>query len=486
MRLISLRLIRTSWFRMAAGYAVLLLVTVFVLFGLLYWNTAVFVHEQTEETIEVEITGLAEHYRQAGLVGLREVIDERAQGQRLSLYLLTDPARRPIAGNLNAWPVATAPGDWLDFDYRRPIGDRVVEHRAHARHLVLPGGYQLLVGYDIQDQVRLERRMRISMIWIGALALVLGLGSGLVMARRWLSRIDTVNKTAGEIMQGDMSRRVPVHGTDDELDRLARNLNDMLDRIEALMSGLRQVTDNIAHDLRSPLNRLRSRLEVTLMDDPDRGTYRTALKNTMEEADHLLNTFNALLLIGEAESGLDRSKLQRVDLTSRLRDLAELYEPAAEEAGLTFSEDISDDLCVRGQPDLISQAVVNLLDNGLKYTPADGALSIKAYADDKGQPCVEVSDSGMGIPPEDRERVLDRFVRLESSRSSPGTGLGLSLVSAVAKLHQGEIILADNEPGLTVRLVFPPFAEAPNVRGQATQPQSAATDVLGTPEKALP
>lgn len=474
MRLISLRLIRTSWFRMAAGYAVLMLVSVSVLFGLLYWNTAVFVHQQTEETIEVEISGLAEHYRQAGLVGLSEVIEERSRGQRLSLYLLTDPARRVIAGNLNAWPVATSPGDWIDFDYRRPVGERVVEHRAHARHLVLPGGYQLLVGYDIQDQVRLERRMRISMIWIGALALLLGLGSGLVMARRWLSRIDTVNKTAGDIMQGDMSRRVPIRGTDDELDRLARNLNDMLDRIEALMAGLRQVTDNIAHDLRSPLNRLRSRLEVTLMDDPEKDDYRAALKSTMQEADHLLNTFNALLLISEAESGLDRSRLERVHLSPRLHDLAELYEPAAEEAGLTFSADIADELCVRGHPDLISQAVVNLLDNGLKYTPSEGVLRIAAHTDAEGRVCVEVCDSGPGIPPEDRGRVLDRFVRLESSRSSPGSGLGLSLVSAVIKLHQGQIILDDNAPGLIVRLIFPPFTEI----------DAASTDALETREKA--
>lgn len=473
MRLISLRLIRTSWFRMAAGYAVLMLVSVSVLFGLLYWNTAVFVHQQTEETIEVEISGLAEHYRQAGLIGLREVIEERSQGQRLSLYLLTDPSRRVIAGNLNAWPVATVPGDWIDFDYRRPVGERVVEHRAHARHLVLPGGYQLLVGYDIQDQVRLERRMRTSMIWIGALALVLGLGSGLVMARRWLSRIDTVNKTAGEIMQGDMSRRVPVRGTDDELDRLARSLNDMLDRIEALMTGLRQVTDNIAHDLRSPLNRLRSRLEVTLMDDPENDVYREALKNTMQEADHLLNTFNALLLIGETESGLDRSKLQKVDFSSRLNDLAELYEPAAEEAGLKFTAEIADGLHVRGHPDLLSQAVVNLLDNGLKYTPSGGDLSITAVRDENGKVCVSVSDSGPGIPKEDRSRVLDRFIRLENSRSSPGSGLGLSLVAAVVKLHQGEIMLDDNAPGLIVRLVFRPFSDS----------DLSSTDVRETREK---
>jgi signal transduction histidine kinase len=455
MRLISLRLIRTSWFRMAAAYALLSLLSVGMLFGLLYWNTAVFVAEQTEETIAAELTGLSEHYRQAGLAGLTDVIRERAQGQRLSLYLLTDPARRRIAGNLNAWPVPSLPGEWVDFDYRRPVGDRMVEHRAHGRHLVLPGGFNLLVGYDVQDQVRLERRMRTSMVWIGALALLLALGAGLVMARHWLRSVDNVNKTAGEIMQGDMSRRVPVRGTDDELDRLARNLNAMLDRIEALMTGLRQVTDNIAHDLRSPLNRLRSRLEVTLMDDPEKAVYRQALGDTMREADDLLKTFNALLLIGEAEAGLEKSSLEQVDLSERLADVAELYEPAAEAQGLDLKIEIADGLFVRGNASLISQAFVNLLDNALKYAPGDGTVSIMAGLDEKGGPWVVVADTGPGIPEADRQRVLDRFVRLEGSRSTPGSGLGLALVSAVAKLHGARLELEDNQPGLIVRLSFP-------------------------------
>ena len=455
MRLISLRLIRTSWFRMAAAYALLSLLSVGMLFGLLYWNTAVFVAEQTEETIAAELTGLSEHYRQAGLAGLTDVIRERAQGQRLSLYLLTDPARRRIAGNLNAWPVPSLPGEWVDFDYRRPVGDRMVEHRAHGRHLVLPGGFNLLVGYDVQDQVRLERRMRTSMVWIGALALLLALGAGLVMARHWLRSVDNVNKTAGEIMQGDMSRRVPVRGTDDELDRLARNLNAMLDRIEALMTGLRQVTDNIAHDLRSPLNRLRSRLEVTLMDDPEKAVYRQALGDTMREADDLLKTFNALLLIGEAEAGLEKSSLEQVDLSERLADVAELYEPAAEAQGLDLKIEIADGLFVRGNASLISQAFVNLLDNALKYAPGDGTVSIMAGLDEKGGPWVVVADTGPGIPEADRQRVLDRFVRLEGSRSTPGSGLGLALVSAVAKLHGAWLELEDNQPGLIVRLSFP-------------------------------
>lgn len=455
MPLINPRLVRTSWFRMAMGYAVLLIVSVSMLFALLYWNTAVFVAEQTEETIEVEIAGLAEHYRQAGLFGLTEVIQERSKGQRLSLYLLTDPARRPIAGNLNSWPADTQPGDWLDFQYERPIGERVATHLARARHLVLPGGFNLLVGYDVQDQVRLERRMRTSMIWIGVLALVLGLGGGLLLARRWLRQIDSVNRTAGEIMNGDMSRRIPYTGSDDELDRLAHNLNDMLNRIEALMDGLRQVTDNVAHDLRSPLNRLRSRLEVTIMEDPGKDQYRDTLSETIGEVDHLLKTFNDLLLISEAEAGLDRSRLESVDLSALVTDVVELYEPAAEAANVTLQHDIAPSLNVRAIPNLVSQAIVNLLDNAFKYTPDGGKVCVTLQPDAAGAPVIEVTDSGPGIPEKDRDCVLDRFVRLESSRSTPGTGLGLSLVAAVCKLHQVTLNLEDNAPGLKVRLSFP-------------------------------
>ena len=445
---------------MALGYAILLIISVSVLFGLLYWNTAVFVAEQTEETIEVEISGLAEHYQNAGIIGLSDVIRDRSQGQRLSLYLLTDQNRRPLAGNLNSWPTASRPGDWIDFEYQRPIGSRIVEHRAHARHFVLPGGFNLLVGYDVQDQVRLEQRMRGSMIWIGVLALFLGLAGGLLMARHWLRRIDSVNKTVREIMDGDMSRRVQLSGSDDELDRLARNLNAMLDRIEALMAGLRQVTDNIAHDLRSPLNRLRSRLEVTLMEDPDKVPYRAALVDTMGEADDLLKTFNALLLIGEAESGLDWSKLEAVDLSIHTNDVVELYEPAADEAGISLRAHITSDIFVRGNPNLISQAIVNLLDNALKYTPSGGTVDVSVGVDDVGDAYFEVADSGPGIPEDEHTNVLDRFVRLEGSRSTVGSGLGLSLVSAVAKLHQARLVLKGNEPGLAVRMAFPRLLSA--------------------------
>ncbi len=451
-RLFNARLIKTSSFRMAMGYALLFIISVSGLFGFLYWNTAVFIAEQTEETIEAEITGLAEHYRQIGLVGVRDVIVERSRGERESLYLLTEPNRRVMVGNLDTWPNAqTQPGGWIDFDYARPFGNRTKVHQARARHLILPGGFHLLVGRDIQDLNRFELRLKRSLAWLSGLALILGGIVGLVMSRNWLRRVDAVNRTAAEIMDGDMTHRIPVRDTDDELDRLAVNLNAMLDRIEGLMAGLRQVTDNIAHDLRSPLNRLRSRLEVTLLEDPDKPGYRQALESTVADADQLLQTFNALLLIGEAEAGLDRHALAEVDLSALVADMAELFGPAAEENGQHFSADIAPDVVIRANANLISQALVNLLDNALKYTPAGGDVSISLT---KVDDCalIDVADSGPGIPEVDRARVLGRFVRLESSRSSPGSGLGLSLVAAAAKLHGAKLDLIDNEPGLRVRL----------------------------------
>ena len=441
---------------MAIGYAVLFVVSVTALFGFLYWNTAIFVDEQTEETIQAEITGLAEHYRQAGLLGLRDVISERSKGQRLSLYLLTDPMRRPIAGNLDQWPVAeTLPGGWISFAYERQFSASIKQHQARARHLVLAGGFNLLVGQDVQDQIRFERRLRLSLVWVGAFALLIGLSGGLALSRNWLRHVDAVNRTARDIMAGDLSRRVPVRGADDELDRLAKNLNDMLDRIEALMLSLRQVTDNIAHDLRSPLNRLRGRLEVALMTDDDCDAYRQALSDTVKDADQLLQTFNALLLIGEAEAGLDRHAIGEIDLSARVADLIELFEPAADDAGLALAAEIAPEITLVGNLELLSQAFVNLLDNAIKYTPSGGRIGVKLGRETDGAVFLAVADSGPGIPASDREHVLERFVRLESCRSSPGSGLGLSLVKAVAKMHKAELALGDNLPGLIVTLRFP-------------------------------
>jgi len=449
------RLLRTSTFRLALGYLVLFGLSVVALLGFIYWNTTGFIAQQTDETIEAEITGLAEQYRRTGLAGLRTVIRERSRDQRQSLYLFTDPDRRSIAGNLDSWPTAQAgPGGWLDFTYERPVGGRVETRHARARHLLLRGGFELLVGRDVQERHALQQRLRDSLIWVVALTIGLGLVGGVVMSRSWLRRIDGINRTSRDIMAGDLGRRVPVSGSNDELDRLAQNLNAMLDEIERLMAGMRQVTDNIAHDLRSPLTRLRSRLDVTLLEPPSMEAYRAAMERTIEDAEDLLHTFTALLGIAQAESGAKPEDMADLDLGALARDVGELYEPVAEEKGLWLTLVCVDGLTVKGNRHLLSQALANLVDNAIKYTPGSGAVIVTAR-EANGAIEVAVADTGPGIPEGERERVLDRFVRLESSRRSPGSGLGLSLVAAVARLHGADLALEDNRPGLRAVMRFP-------------------------------
>jgi signal transduction histidine kinase len=252
-----------------------------------------------------------------------------------------------------------------------------------------------------------------------------------------------------------MTQRMPMTGSGDEFDRLAENLNAMLDQISRLMDGIRGVADNIAHDLRSPISRLRSRLELTLMDPPDTETYRAALEKTIEEADAILETFNGLLAIALAESGALRENFERLDLAGLARDAAELYEAAAEELGQTLELDVEGTPTALGDRNLLSQTLANLLDNALKHTPAGGRIVLAARIGPDGRPEIAVSDTGPGIPAEERSRVLERFVRLDTSRSTKGSGLGLSLVAATARLHDAELSLEDNDPGLRVRLRFP-------------------------------
>ena len=454
------KLLRTSTFRIALVYLALFGLSVVALFAFVYWNTAVFIAEQTDETINAEITGLAEQYREGGLNGLLNVVRERGRDQSQSLYLLADPARRWLAGNLDAWPqVETGPGGWMDFIVRRKVGRRAETHHVRARHLLLRGGFQLLVGRDVQERHDLAERLRESLIWIVALTIALGLFGGVAMSRNMLRKIDAINRTSRDIMAGDLSRRVAVSGSNDEMDHLAQNLNAMLGEIERLMTGMRQVTDNIAHDLRSPLNRLRGRLEVTLMAPPSAAAYRTAMEETITEADSLLNTFNALLNIAEAEAGTQRGAMAELDPGRLAGDVAELYTPLAEEKGITLACEAAEGLRVTGDRHLLSQALANLADNAVKYTPRGGSVTLTARRTDGtdgtgGGVELTVADSGPGIPAADRERVLERFQRLEASRNSPGSGLGLSLVAAVARLHGAKLVLDDNNPGLRVSLRF--------------------------------
>jgi signal transduction histidine kinase len=311
--------------------------------------------------------------------------------------------------------------------------------------------------------VAFRRRVERTLFLAALLTLALGLGGGLLMTRNMLRRVEAVNRTSASIIQGDYAERVPLTGSGDEFDQLAANLNGMLDQIERLMLGMRQVTDNIAHDLRTPLSRLRARLEVTLLERPDVTRYGEALADTIAETDRLLGTFNALLNIAEAEAGVRRETMAVVDLAEIARSVADLYEPVAEERGLSLGLDLPSPSPVRGDRHLLSQAIANLVDNALKYTPSGSiALTLRRIGEagrGSDQIVLEVADTGPGIPAERREQVFDRFVRLEHSRSTPGNGLGLSLVRAVARLHGGDVRLEDNHPGLKAIMILPAAPE---------------------------
>ena len=447
-------LINTSAFRLAAIYFTLFATSVLALLTFIYFSTADFVEAQAEETIDAEIRGLAEQYREHGLAGLVEIIDQRiAAAQRTpsriddTIYLMTDPLLHKLAGNLETWPETVERGSgWVSFPVTEKIGDTTESDNARASVVVLPGNFHLLVGRNLRDARLFRLRITNTMGWAALITLGLGVIGGLLMTRNMLRKVDAVNRTSTQIIHGDLSQRVPLSGTGDEFDQLAQNLNQMLDQIERLMAGMRQVTDNIAHDLRTPLSRLRARLEVTLIEKPDQARYADVLRETINEADRLLGTFNALLSIAEVEAGSRRDSFEAVDLSEIARDVAELYEPVADENGLGFETKIADKIAVRGDRHLLSQAIANLLDNALKYTPQGKvALSVEMRA---GKAHIEVADTGPGVPPDRRNAVFDRFVRLEGSRSTPGNGLGLSLVRAVAKLHGGTIWLEDSAPGI--------------------------------------
>ena len=453
------RLLRTNAFRLAALYLTLFATSVLALLGFIYWSTADFIEKQTEATLDAEIAGLNEQYQQRGLSGLVQVIAERSAGERgdAMLYLITDPSAHPLAGNLSTWPDGEVirPG-WLAFPVEVGRGSHRQTHVARATTFILPGGYRLLVGRDLRDANAFRKQVTETLAWAGVLTLGLGLLGGIVMSRNMLRRVEAVNRTSEGIIHGDLTQRVPVSGSGDEFDQLAGNLNAMLDQIERLMAGMRQVTDNIAHDLRTPLSRLRSRLEVTLLERPDAARYAEVVRSTIAEADRLLGTFNALLSIAEAEAGSRRDAMVELDLAEIARSIAELYEPLAEEKGLTFTVSAASPAPVRGDRHLLGQAVANLLDNALKYTPA-GNVHLRVTSD-RAAVQLEVADSGPGIPEDRRDVVFDRFVRLEGSRSTPGNGLGLSLVRAVALLHGGTVGLGENHPGLRAVLILPPLA----------------------------
>jgi signal transduction histidine kinase len=456
------KLIRTTAFKLTLVY-----LGIFVLFAaslLAYFalNTRRLITEQITATVNGEVNGLSEQYGQGGLRRLVIVVDVRSRRPGSSLYLVTTPSGEGLAGNVGSLEpgVLDHPG-WLETNYHRLEAPEGAEHRALVRVVQLPGGFHLLVGRDLEERERLFGIVVNAGQWSLALVIVLGLIGGFFVSRRVLSRIDAMTGTAQTIMAGDLSGRLPVAGTGDELDRLADNVNAMLERIEALMRGLKEVSDNIAHDLKTPLTRLRNRCEQALRSATGEASYRAALESTIAESDDLIRTFDALLMIARAESGQARDNMTEFDASEIARDVGDLYEPVADEKGIVLKIDAPAAAPVRGNRELVSQALANLIDNAIKYAGPSGRANgapaeiVVRAGNDGERIAISVADRGPGIPDVDRGRVVERFVRLEQSRSEPGSGLGLSLASAVARLHGGELKLEDNHPGLRTTIALP-------------------------------
>ena len=448
-------LLRSSSFRLSLVYMVLFAGSVLVLLGFLYWQTVGYMAEQTDATIEAEITGLAEQYREGGLANLVNILQQRVERDpdSSSVYLLASKTLTPLAGNIDAWPdVETGSDGWLTFAFKDTrAGGRVFQ--ARARPFLLQGGLHLLVGRDTRELRATQQLIIRALVWGMVLTLALALAGSIIMSRSMLKRIERINQASREIMAGDLQRRIDTVGSDDEFDQLALSLNAMLDEIERLMDGIRHVTDNVAHDLRTPLTRLRTRLEQLHTDLDEDSPNAAHVEQSLADADQLLATFGALLRIAHIEAGGIRANFEKVDLAALLQDAAELYDAVAEEKQLDIDIELEAKSQIKGDRDLLFQAIINLLDNAIKYSPQAGRILMQLNEYDS-HPVLLIADNGPGIPVEERSKVVQRFYRMDRSRSQHGSGLGLSLVAAVATMHNAELAFADNHPGLVAELHF--------------------------------
>ncbi|MGF7007394.1 ATP-binding protein [Aminobacter sp. BE322] len=468
-------IMKTTAARLSALYLLLFALCAILLVFYMTSLSARMLLAQTRETVNEEVLGLAGAYQRGGIPVLVRVVGQRSRQPGANLYLLADPNGRILSGNVQSIQPGVLERDgWteLPFSYERygeirrgegasdeqGVAVSAVGHNAIAVVLRLPNQMILMVGRDLGEPERFRSVVQRSlMVALGMMA-VGGLLIWYFVGRRALKRIDDVSEASRRIMGGDLSGRLPVTGAGDEFDRLSENLNAMLARIAHLNEGLKQVSDNIAHDLKTPLTRLRNRAEAALSGKKSGADYREALDVTIAESDQLIRTFNAILMISRLEAGYSAEPLAKVDLGPVVRDVVDLYEPVAEELGVAFSGEASGEFVVGGNRELIAQALSNIVDNALKYSAGAAEKPAVAVSVERrdGEIRVTVSDNGIGIPDEgDRQRATERFVRLEQSRSQPGSGLGLSLAKAVMDFHKGRLDLLPANPGLSVQMAFP-------------------------------
>lgn len=503
-------MLRNTTLRVSLIYALVFTASVLAILVLVYWYSVAYLMRQTDSVIIADVTALAERYQRSGVSGLRELLSSRVLRPRPTsseVYLLVDRNYSPLAGNLSRWPVQPpdAPQQWVDFVLGEPNEGEIDLRRARARVFRLAGGFHLLAGRDISDFEKVRRRLLAAMAYGLAATLALGALGAVLVTRLVLRRLETINATSQEIMSGDLSRRIPLSGADDEFDRLSNNLNSMLDRISGLMEGIKRVSDNIAHDLKTPLARLRNRLELARTDDAKANLQSETIDQALVETDQLLNTFDALLRIARVETAKPNTAFEKVDLGIVIDDVIELYSPIAEENHIRidtrqhrvrpqdsqlFSAAATPKPWVMGDRDLLFQAFANVLDNAVKYSSdnstIDVGIDIAADRTTKDEASarhakrstataanqdgrrhanhnhrnnayrviVTIADHGPGLSDDEYEKVTQRFYRADNARSTPGNGLGLSLVKAVADMHDAELTLSTNHPGLVVSLTF--------------------------------
>jgi signal transduction histidine kinase len=444
--------LRTTTFLLTLRYMVLFFVSATILMAVINWAITDYIERRADESLLTAVRSFTALYRLGGLEAIAPLINSnQAVGSPDDeLYLVADDRYQPVLGNLSAWPTLQATGEgWVAFAHQLPDGSI---QAARGRVVALAPGGWLLVGRDVRALGALERVLDRAFVWVLGVTLVLALLGGLLMSNDVLRRVNAINKAARQIMAGDLTRRMPTTGTRDEFDALSNNLNAMLEQIESLMSSVRHMSDNVAHDLRTPLTRLRNRLENlrarASAADAD------AIDACLEDADSLLSTFASLLSIARIESGASGEAHQEVDLTALTRDACDLYQALAEDKNIELQCNATPGARILGDRNLVFQALTNLLDNAIKYTPPGGQVTAKAtLAAD--HVLLTVADSGPGIPEGHLTQVLDRFYRVDESRSAPGAGLGLSLVNAIAARHRATLSLEDNRPGLRVSLTFP-------------------------------
>ena len=449
-----LGVLTSSPFRIAILYSIVFALGAVGLLGGVYYAVSRVIDGSTDNLIEAEVQGLREQVLVLSRNDFIELIEQRSQDQdvRGAVYLMVDPQLRPVAGNVPSWPkIAADEGKWIQFKVAVPYGDETRVHEVRAQRFPLPGGYRMLVGHDVQERQDVKMVMMRGLVAAVVLTMLLGLSGGIWMGRRILAHAGAISAVATQIMRGDLSQRLPVRDAEDELNTLAREINGMLDKIEQLTLGMRTVLDSAAHDLRTPLNRLQTTAEAAMVQLAPASPERRVLESVTTEVDRMRGTLDALLRIALAETGTVAR--EAVDLSELVASIVELYAPVTEERGLTLESGVAPGAHIQGSRQLLAQALANLLDNAVKFTPRGGHIRVM-LRNEFGGPEVIVEDNGPGIPADKRELVLGRRVRLDEARKLPGSGLGLSLVAAVTKLHGARLVLTDADPGLRVALKF--------------------------------